>query len=61
MGGLRHVPLRRARVEVLFALAKPGAKPNGLQYDPAARRLLVADQGDGALVPVDDPRGARRP
>lgn len=60
MGGLRHVPLRRARVEVLFALAKPGSKPNGLQYDPAADRLLVADQADGALVTVDDPRGARR-
>lgn len=60
MAGLRNVPVRRARVEVLFALEKAGAKPNGLQYHAPTDRLLVADQADGDLITVDDPRGARR-
>lgn len=57
---MHHVQVRRAQVDVLFTLEKEGAKPNGLQYDAATDRLLVADQADGALITVEDPRGARR-
>lgn len=57
---MHHVRVRRARVESLFVLEKEGARPNGLQYDAPTDRLLVADQADGALITVQDPRGARR-
>ena len=55
-----YVPVRRASVEVLFTLQKETARPNGLQYDAASDRLLAADQRDGALITVEDPRGQRR-
>lgn len=55
-----HVKVSRATVEELFVLEKEDAKPNGLQYDIATDRLLVADQRDGALITVKDPRGERR-
>ena len=38
-----HVKVSRATVEELFVLEKEDAKPNGLQYDVATDRLLVAD------------------
>ena len=57
---MHHAQVSRAEVEVLFTLEKEGAKPNGLQYDIPTDRLLVADQADGALITVEDPRGARQ-
>ena len=60
MAAPSYVPVRRASVEVLFTLEKDAAKPNGLQYDEATDRLLAADQRDGALIMVEDPRGQRR-
>ena len=60
MAAPTYVPVRRASVEVLFTLEKDAAKPNGLQYDAATDRLLAADQRDGALIMVEDPRGQRR-
>ncbi|MEE2658645.1 MAG: hypothetical protein VX733_09095 [Candidatus Latescibacterota bacterium] len=57
---LRHVPVRHCRIEVLFELAKEGAKPNGLQFDAKSDRLFIADQGDGSMITVSDPRGNRK-
>jgi sugar lactone lactonase YvrE len=56
----RNVRITRARVEVLFALKKKDAHPNGLDYDQAKDQLLVIDQADGGLIAIDDPRGTPR-
>jgi hypothetical protein len=50
----------QSRVEIRCTVQKEGARPNGLHYDPADDQLLIVDQGDGDLITIDDPRGARR-
>jgi hypothetical protein len=50
-----QVRIRQTRVETLFKLHKEGAMPNGLGYDEARDELLIADQGDGALITVARP------
>ena len=50
----------QSRVEIRWSIEKEGARPNGLHYDPASDQLLIVDQGDGDLITIDDPRGARR-
>jgi len=56
----RQVRVTRARVEPLFKLHKEKAAPNGMDYDPQRDELLVADQGDGALITVAHPREKNR-
>ena len=55
-----QVRIRQTRVEPLFKLHKEGAMPNGLDYDEGRDELLVADQGDGALITVAHPGSADR-
>ena len=50
----------QSRVEIRWSIEKEGARPNGLHYDPASDQLLIVDQGDGDLITIEDPRGARR-
>lgn len=55
----QHVRVTRVRVEPLFELCKEKAAPNGMDYDPQRDELLIADQGDGTLITVSHPAGAR--
>lgn len=55
-----HVRVTRARVELLFVLRKEGTAPNGLDYDSQRDELLIADQGDGALITVSRPSEENR-
>ena len=50
----------QSRVEIRCAVQKEDARPNGLHYDSADDQLFIVDQGDGDLITIDDPRGARR-
>jgi hypothetical protein len=52
--------IRQTRVETLFKLQKEGAMPNGLDYDEERDELLIADQGDGALITVARPGSPER-
>lgn len=55
-----QAPIRQTRVETLFKLQKEGAMPNGLDYDAERDELLIADQGDGALITVSRPTSSGR-
>ena len=55
-----RVRVRAARVETLFKLQKSESMPNGLDYDEVRDELLIADQGDGALITVARPASANR-
>ena len=50
----------QSRVEIRCAVQKEDARPNGLHYDSTDDQLFIVDQGDGDLITIDDPRGARR-
>ena len=55
---MRHsdVKVTQSRTEVRYQIQKDGAQPNGLHYDPLTDQLFVADQADGDLITINDPR-----